>query len=236
MPRAGSGWHYNLVHDLVVAGGGMESGRVRRRFFLQGILTEVNCNIGHLGPHRLLPVLVPVLFGNTYTVKAHAGPTPLALAFIRRGWIFGTYIYRDPRAALLSAYEYGQRSLAAGRQNAFSRLLSLELAADFMQSYVRISQAWLSCEQVLHVRYENLVEEYESEAGRLARFLSLEDRSERVREVVEKYRPERGMRGQRGAHFSQGKAERFRTVFTQHQLEKFNRLFLPYLEQMGYSL
>ncbi|HEX9616361.1 MAG TPA: sulfotransferase domain-containing protein [Anaerolineales bacterium] len=236
MPRAGSGWHYNLVHDLVVAGGGAVSQQVRRRYFLRRILTEVNCNIGHLGAHRLLPVLVPVLLGSTFTVKAHAGPTPLALSLVRRGLVLPTYIYRDPRAALLSAYEYGQRGLAEGRRNPFSGLTTLEQAAEFMQPYVRISEAWLACEQALHVRYESLVDDYESEAGRLARFLSLQDRPEVVRGTIEKYGPERGEARQRGTHFSHGKAERFRAVFTPDQLENFNRMFCPYLERMGYAL
>jgi hypothetical protein len=236
MPRAGSGWHYNLVHDLVVAGGGAVSQQVRRRYLLQSILTEVNCNIGHLGAHRLIPVLVPVMLGTTFTVKAHAGPAPLVLALVQRGWIRPTYIYRDPRAALLSAYEYGQRGVAAGHRNAFSGLTTLEQAAEFMHPYVRISEAWLACEQALHVRYENLVGDYESEAGRLARFLDLDDRLLIVRRIIDRYRPERGEAGLRGTHFSHGKAERFRSVYTPNQLENFNRMFRPYLERMGYAL
>lgn len=236
MPRAGSGWHYNLVHDLVVAAGGAVSQQVRRHYLLQPLLTEVNCNIGHLGAHRLLPVLVPVLLGRTYTVKAHAGPTPLTLALIRRGLIRATYIYRDPRAALLSAYEYGRRGLLEDRRNAFSGLMTLEQAAEFMKLYVQISEAWLACEQVLHVRYESLVSDYESEAGRLARFLGLDERIEVVQSTIERYRPGRGQVGQKGTHFRYGEAERFRAVYTPDQLESFNRMFRPFLERMGYAL
>jgi hypothetical protein len=236
MPRAGSGWHYNLVHDLVVASGGTPAQEIRRRYHLQRFLTEVNCNIGHLGLHRLLPVLAPALLGNRFAVKAHAGPTRPALALIRRGLILPAYIYRDPRAALLSAYEYGQRGLAKGRSNAFSRLATLEKAGDFMRQYIRISEDWLACEQALHVRYEDLLHDYDSEAGRLVRFLHLEAGSETVRCVLEKHRPERGQAGQRGTHFSQGQAERFRQVFSPEQLASFNQIFQDYLERVGYSL
>jgi hypothetical protein len=45
MPRAGSGWHYNLIHDLVVAGGGQDARQIRQRFHLERFLTEVNCNM-----------------------------------------------------------------------------------------------------------------------------------------------------------------------------------------------
>jgi hypothetical protein len=236
MPRAGSGWHYNLVHDLVVAGGGIVSQEVRQRYYLGRILTEINCNIGHLGAHRLLPVMAPVLFGTTYTVKTHSGPTSLSLALIRRGRILVTYIYRDPRAALLSAFEYGQRGLAAGRRNAFSRLTTLEQAAEFIQPYIEISEAWLACEQALYFRYERLVSDYDAEAGRLVRFLGLEDSPERINRVIEKYRPGRGEAAQRGTHFSHGQSERFRAIFTSEELENFTRNFRPYLERRGYDL
>ena len=41
MPRAGSGWYYNLVHDLVAASGGLASREIRQRYHLNRILTEV---------------------------------------------------------------------------------------------------------------------------------------------------------------------------------------------------
>jgi hypothetical protein len=207
---------------------------IRRQFLLQPFLTEVNCNIGHLRPHRLLPVLLPALLGATFAVKTHAGPSGMARALIQRGRILPVYIYRDPRAALLSAYEYGQRGLQNGRQNAFSRLDTLEKAGDFMHEYVTISAAWLACAGALLVRYEELLANYENEAVRLVAFLRLRAGEEAVRTVIEKYRPEHGKAGQPGLHFSQGKAERFREVLSPEQLGRYNQLFADYLERLGY--
>ncbi len=236
MPRAGSAWHYNLIHDLVKAGGGQDAREIRRRYHLKALLTEVNCNIGTLSPARLLPVWIPSLFGNNYAIKTHAGPSRMALAFIRRGWITPTCIFRDPRAALLSAYEYGQRALTKGRSNAFSHLTTLEKAAEFIELYVRIWQEWMSCEDVLAVRYENLVNHYDEEVDRLIGFLGLNGSDHAIQSVLERYRPERGGTGQRGTHFSQGQVERFRKVFTAEQMAIFNEAFIMSLEKMGYSL
>src|SRR4030066_1856377 len=138
MPRAGSGWHYNLIHELVLASGGKDARQIRKQYHFQNILTEVNCNISTLNPIRLLPVLMPTLLGNTFAVKTHAGPTGTALELIRHGRVLPTDIYRDPRAALLSAYEYGQRGLDRGRPNAFSPLTSLDKAVQHMRPSVRI--------------------------------------------------------------------------------------------------
>lgn len=236
MPRAGSGWHYNLIHDLVVAGGGQDARQIRQRFHLERFLTEVNCNIGTLKAHRLLPVLFPTIFRNSFAIKTHAGPTRTALSLIQRDQIVATYIYRDPRAALLSAYEYGQRGAEIGRSNAFSELTSLEKAKAFMQRYVAIWGLWTSCASVLSVRYEDLVRDYDDEMVRLVGFLGIEFAQNTVQDVFDKYRPERGEQGQKGTHFSKGKAERFRTVFTADQLEEFTKAFQPALVQMGYSV
>jgi len=234
MPRAGSGWYYNLTHDLVCASGGVDARQIRRRYRLHRVLTEVNCNIGALTPPRLLAVLPPALLGNTFAIKAHAGPTPLALSLIRRGLLRATYIYRDPRDALLSAFDYGQRAGQTGRSNAFSHLTDFETALAFMLPYVKIWQAWMDCEQVLHVRYEDLLSDYDKEAQRLVSFLEIDRKKPGVHPVIEKYRPKQAASEQKGLHFNIGKAGRFRREMTAEQQEKLNRSFAPYLERMGY--
>lgn len=234
MPRAGSGWFYNLTHDLMVAAGSQDARRIRERYHLQTILTEVNLNIGALTPRRLLLVLIPVLMGNTFVIKAHAGPTPMARFLIRRGLIRPTYIYRDPRDALLSAYEYGQRARRDDRENAFSRLTSLDQAIAFMQAYVHISQAWLACSQALHIRYEDLLRAYEDEAARLIAFLGLDQEGSDLSSVIDKYRPERGRAGQQGLHLVEGKIGRFRKAFTDEEKAKFLDVFGEFLNAEQY--
>jgi len=235
MPRAGSGWHYNLVHDLVVANGGQDSRTIRRKYHLGSILTEVNCNIGALTTRRLLPVLLPSILGNTYTIKAHAAPKPFALSLIRGGLLRPTYIYRDPRAALLSAYEYGQRGLAQDRMTAFGSLTSIEAAIKFMMPYLQIWQAWIAVPNVLHVRYEDMLVDYDRETERLLEYLGISHRTNEVETVLNKYRPGQTSTGEKGLHFHKGQPERFRRELSQSQLEACNHAFNPFLERMGYD-
>lgn len=236
MPRAGSGWYYNLTHDLVVAAGYQDARAIRKRYRLQRLLTEVNCNIGSLGLHRVLPVMIPVNLGNTFAVKTHAGLEPYALSLIRRGVIRPTYIYRDPRAALLSAYEYGQRGFEQDRENAFSHLTTIDSAIQFMQGYVRIWRQWMDCGQASHVRFENFLADYPAEALRLVNFLGLDPGKQSIQDIVEKYKPQRAQEIDRGIHFNQGKSERFRQVLTSDQLAACNQAFAGDLEAMGYQL
>ena len=236
MPRAGSGWHYNLIHDLVVASGGKDSRRVRKQFMLGVILTEINCNIGAFTPQRLLPVMVPSLLGQKYVIKAHAGPTPLVLRLIGIGRVIPIYIYRDPRDALLSAYEYGKRKREDGRSGAFAELVTIEDAIAFMEEYVTISEAWLDCDQALHCRYEDLLTDYPGEAARLAKFLGIDVNTDGYRGIIEMYQPIMGSRDQRGTHFRKGVIGRYRDKMTREQLALCNNAFGNYLERMRYPL
>ena len=236
MPRAGSGWHYNLVHDLIVAAGGRDARQIRHQYRLGRILTEVNCNIGALTTQRILPVTIPAILGNSFVIKAHAGPKPLAMRMIRSGLIQPTYIYRDPRDALLSAYEYGQRKQAVGRQGPFSDLENIETAIDFMQEYVQISESWLACDQSLNLRYEELLSDYDTQVGRLIDFFGLGDETSVLQSVIDQYRPDQGSSQQKGTHFVKGKIGRYRQKLTHHQQQLCLEVFGNYLERMGYPL
>lgn len=236
MPRAGSGWYYNIAHDLVVASGGRDARQVRQRYHLQGILTEVNCNIGALTPRRLLAVLVPSLLGNTFVIKAHAAPTPLAQAMMRRKLLRVAYIYRDPRDAMLSAWDNGRKALERGRPNAFSHLTGFEQALEFMLTYIRISQEWMGVPQALHTRYEALKDDYDAEAARLTEFLRVDALHPEIQAVLGRYRPGKARPGQAGMHFNKGQSGRYRQRFTPEQQETLARSFGPYLQEMGYPL
>lgn len=234
MPRAGSGWYYNLTNDLMLANGARDARQIRRRFHLESILTEVNCNIGALTPRRLLAALIPALFGNTYVIKAHAAPTPLALALIRRGWVRAAYLYRDPRDALLSAMENGRRALERGRANAFTPYAEFDPALKFMQHQVAIWEAWMACSQALHTRYEDLLLDYDAQAAGLAKFLTIDPDRPENGAIIERYRPEMAQPDQKGIHFSHGKIGRFRQKMSAEQQQILLQAFGPYLERMGY--
>jgi len=236
MPRAGSGWYYNLTNSLITAAGGKDPRQIREQFHLARFLTEVNCNIGTLSPYRLIPVMIPTLMGNTYTIKLHAGPTPLALWMIRREMITPIYIYRDPRDALLSAYEYGQRKREDGRVGPFSELMTIDMAIDFMMEYIQFSNSWLACKQALHVRYEDLLLNYDAEVARLINFLAINQNDPPIKTVLDQYRPSQGSSKQRGSHFVKGKIGRYRETLTGEEQARCVDVFGSYLERMKYPI
>ncbi len=234
MPRAGSGWHYNLIHDLMQTTGCADANEIRTKYHLQNILTEVNCNIGVLSVRRLAMVTVPALMGNTFVIKAHAGPTPASRLLSTLGLLRLTYIYRDPRDAMLSAFEYGQRALTKGRPNAFSHLTDFDKSLVFITDYVRIWEKWMGEKNVLVARYEDLLTNYDAESARLVDYLHLDGSQPKVREVIEQYRPEKA-EGYQGTHFFKGKIGRFREVYSAEQQKILSDRFGTALAKMGYE-
>jgi hypothetical protein len=234
MPRAGSGWHYNLVHDLMKTTGCADARDIRERYRLQNILTEVNCNIGVLSARRLAMVTLPALMGNTFVIKAHAGPTSASRLLQRLSLLRITYIFRDPRDAMLSAYDYGQRALKKGRPNAFSHLIDFQKSLDFIQDYVHIWEQWMAEKNVLIARYEDLLTDYDKEVARLIDFLKLVGNRADVHKMIDGYRPGAG-EGQPGLHFYKGKIGRFRESYSPDEQAVLEERLGTYLQRMGYE-
>ncbi|MEW5940214.1 MAG: sulfotransferase domain-containing protein [Chloroflexota bacterium] len=234
MPRAGSGWHYNAIHDLMATTGCADARDIREKYRLQKILTEVNCNIGVLSARRLAMVAAPALLGNTFVIKAHAGPSAWSRLLEAIGLLRVTYIYRDPRDAMLSAFEFGQRAIQNGRPNAFSHLSDFKKTLDFMAEYVHIWERWMRETTPLVARYEDLLLNYDAELTRLAGFLKLDGSRPEVQAVIEKYRPEKG-EGQQGLHFYKGKIGRFRQAYSEEEQKAMLERFGGALRSMGYE-
>jgi len=235
MPRAGSGWYYNLTNDLIIYNGAQDAHQIRQRYHLSSILSEVNCNIGALTLRRLIAVLIPSILGNTFVIKAHSKPTPFALSLIRGGQIHPTHIYRDPRDAMLSAMENGQRALERGSPNAFSTLATFSSALKFMSGYVHTTISWIECEQALQVRYEDFLLDFYNEAERLINFLPINRNNPEIHKAIKKYHPEKARTGQKGLHFSHGRIGRFRQKMSKEEQEVLADSFGPYLDLMGYE-
>ncbi|HSJ90167.1 MAG TPA: sulfotransferase domain-containing protein [Anaerolineales bacterium] len=235
MPRAGSGWHYNLIHDLMQTTGCADAREIREKYHLQDILTEVNCNIGVLSARRLGRVTIPALMGNTFVIKAHAGPTTASRLLQSLGLLRITYIYRDPRDAMLSAFDYGQRALEKGRPNAFSHLTDFQKSLDFIMEYVHIWEKWTREKNVLIARYEDLLINYDDQVARLIEFLKLNGSHPDVQKVIESYRPGEA-EGQQGLHFYKGKIGRFRESFSPEEQAILTEKLRPYLTRMGYEI
>ena len=177
----------------------------------------------------------PALLGHTFVIKAHSRPTLWARALIQGGIIRATYIYRDPRDAMLSAFDYGKRVLEKqGRPNAFSHLTDFQKTMDLFSDYVRDWEKWMLIPDVLKCRYEDLLGNYDNETIKLADFLGVNPSETAVKEIIEKYRPAGQVQGQQGTHFFKGQVGRFRERYSAEEQKILADQFGDTLNKMGY--
>ena len=209
--------------------------QIRQRYHLQSILTEVNCNIGALTARRVISVLIPSLLGNTFVIKAHSSPTKIAHTFIEYGQIKPTYIFRDPRDAMLSTMENGRRAIERGHPNAFSSYVEFDNALNFIEGYLEIGLKWIELKAPLLVRYEDLLLDYDTEMVRLLNYLGIDPAMDGLDKIIERFRPESGLSEGKGLHFSHGKIGRFRTKLNNDQQEQLQARMRPFLNRFGYE-
>lgn len=237
MPRAGSGWHYNFVKELMATTGCDDAREIRERYGLKNILTAVNTNIGILSLRRLAMVSIPGLLGKRFVIKAHSGPTIWLRFLIRVGLFKVLYIYRDPRDAMLSAMDYGARVLSKqNRPNAFSHLTDVDKAADFFAEYIRDQAEWRSIKGILSTRYEDFLTNFEVEARAIVAFLGLDADDPIINQIIDKNKPGGNVQDKQGTHFFKGQVGRFREKFSAEDIAKLNERFGAQIEAMGYQL
>jgi hypothetical protein len=240
MQKAGTGWYYNMTNDLLVAAGHEDARHVRDRYHLQPILRFHNCNVGRPLLPKLLLLAIPHLFGNTFVVKTHAGPTRSLQALLSRNVATATYIYRDPRDAALSAYNHGQRLRQEGHTHSFSRLTTVESAILAAKDWLEIWEQWLALDRILMTRYEDVLAAPSTHAWRLVDFLGLAVSRQDVTRIVDAYRADDALlhgnsNKKNTTHFDKGVVGRHRQVFTQRELALCQEHFGDYLPQMGYE-
>jgi hypothetical protein len=235
MPRAGSAWFYNLTKDLWLAAGRDDIRDIREKFYLQTVITEVNQNIDNFTLRKSLLLLIPFLAGKAFTIKIHFAPMLLGRWMIGLDWLRPTFIYRDPRDALLSAYEYGRRVEKTGRVNAFSHLDTIEKAIHFMHGYMDDWEKWMILAHPNIFRYEDLLTDFDQQVERLISFLQVDPSSPKIQKAIQKNRP-RNAEKKDGGHYNKGKIGRFREVLSPDQIALCNDLFSTYFDRMGYDI
>ncbi len=236
MPRAGTGWFHNITQILVLAAGGVLANDIREKYNLGRFLTEVNCNIGSVSSYRILPVVAPLLFEPNYVIKLHGERKPLADLLIESGLIKSTFIYRDPRDAALSIYEYGQTASKHDYvNNDFAHIRSIEEAIDYISPYIEIARGWISSRRVFTVKYEDMFINFDEIINELLSFLEIDLELEEGLKLIEEFRPGINVVNRRFTHFKKGKVGRYKEHFSPDQIKLCNDRFGPFLAEQGYQ-
>ncbi|MEM7587159.1 MAG: sulfotransferase domain-containing protein [Acidobacteriota bacterium] len=242
MRKGGSGWFFNVMHDLVHAATGVNTRKMRTLFpALQTIIHPPNCLVKQLSREHLERLDFLHADGKTIVLKTHASPSAELCARLEAGVAKAAYLYRDPRDVALSAFDHAE-SIRADPQRFVNKgpyefMESLDDAIRFAAKQLRTWRAWTELEYVLTARYEDFLRDDEALAIRMAEFLELDLARRKIVRIVARYRPAKlnGLRARR-VHFNVGTARRFEKTMNRRQLDLCNELFGDHLPKMGYQL
>ena len=237
MPKSGTGWYFFLTNDLLVAAGFEDVNVVRDRFHLHSIMQFQNCYIGTPTVPKLALLSIPHLMGHRFPVKTHTNPLPSLQYLMRTSFLRATYIYRDPRDAALSAFEFGQKIRESLPTNPLAQLECLEDVIPMVKEWLLRWERWMRCERALMVRYEDLVADPVNELERLASHLSVSVPNPVLQSIAARYQPGPGrtdLESRSGLHFNKGEVGRFRRVMNRAQLDLCREHLGEYVRMMGY--
>jgi len=233
--KSGSAWYFNLTNDLLVAAGHQDVRAIRKRFHLHSILRYQNCVVDEPTLFRLALIAIPHFLGNTFAVKTHSRPSVVIRCLMSLGIMKATYIYRDPRDAAISAYEFGQIIRKRGETHSFANLHSVEEAIRYIKKQLAKWDKWVRCNHVLTIRFEDLLADTVTELKRLAAFLSLNVPGVDLQKIATSYQADQlAPKKTKALHFNIGIPGRFTQVMSREDLELCKKYFGSYLRKMGY--
>ncbi|MGK2955221.1 MAG: sulfotransferase domain-containing protein [Solirubrobacterales bacterium] len=233
MESAGSGWLFNLTNEMLKSVGHSDVRLIREQYGLDDVLLWDNCNVGELDEAKWRRLQPAIADGHTFVVKTHRKPTPMVRQLCSEGLLKATYIYRDPRDVVVSAYRRGQVRRANGHRDSFARLRTIDIATVWMRyRQMPVYEAWLDQPNTQLVRYEDLSNDGIGVLRLLAQHLGVAPTDTDLERLVSDYHGGNA-RQKAGTHFIQG--GRRREEMTPGQLRRCNWLCGSTITRMGYE-
>ena len=236
--KSGSAWFLYLVNDMMVSAGYSDNRMIRNKFDLKFIKYD-ECNIQEPDFEKLRILTTSPVSNYSFVVKTHYPPNEYILKSLSEGKIKATYIYRDPRDVAVSGLEAGKRLRDRGIFERFANLKTMEQAIAWSAGILRKNwEKWAGIEGVLCFKYEDLVKNTVGELLRLANFLEIKVKEDKIKEIIKNHSSKNLKKSNVNLnkyHFNKGKTGRFREVMTEEEIELCNKTFGHYLEKMGYS-
>ncbi len=233
MESAGSGWLYNLSNLMLETAGYSDARQIRDEYGLDDVMRWHNCNINDLDDQTWLRLQAPLNDGHSFVVKSHRPPTTLARRLCADGTIKATYIHRDPRDVVVSAYQRGKIRRANHKHDSFARLRTIDLAIAWMRvRQIPVYNEWRSQPNTQVIRYEDLSDDGLLVLRRLTDHLGLELSDTTLQDILESSRGEKAGT-QEGSHFRGG--GRRRDAMTPMQLKRCTWVCRSAIRSMGYE-
>jgi len=233
-----------MINALWAASGGGNYFDIIEKYKLNKRVMTVGSALIELRLPQLLWVCYPAMRGESFVVKTHSSPNAQSWRILSRWFahslivsekMIPIYLIRDPRDAVLSGYEYGQRGLDQNKPNAFSHTFrTVESGIGWMENYLKTCwQDWKQFDRKLLVKYEDQRTNFHASVRKILDYLNIDADDPKIIKTLENYQP--GAEPEIGTHFHKAEVGRFRHEFSTQQQADCNQRFAPYLAEMGYD-
>ena len=236
MQKSGSAYFYNLLNDILHLSGHADAREVKANYHLDQLMRWANNNIDRPDFIKLSRLYRISQRAGTFVVKTHSGPTLVSRIFSMLGAIKIIYIYRDPRDALLSALDHGQRILAEGKSHTFAGYANFDSALPVVKTWAKNWHAYQNMPGVHMIRYEDLLDNPDTGLKSFKAYLGIHTDDEKRQQIIWKFDRNNKQALKNGLHFNKAQVTRWMTELNEQQKKQCNRVLGKYLVPMGYKL
>lgn len=227
-PKSASTLLFLYTESLINLSGKPSGQKLFRRFNREGFTP-------HFGVLNTPWYIFASMFGPV-VIKTHAGPTFFIRLLISFGLAKGYYSVRDPRDAMLSALDHGNKARTKGittdSDNAFAPFKEWKNAIPAFRIHCERYYAWKKDGRAIFPRYENLVADPTSELEKVVDHIGRPSLKRSIEETVVAF--DRSKKETK--NFNKGDTSRYRQELSSEQIAAYEKEFGSCILAMGYTL
>ena len=228
IPKSGSTLVYNYQQDLLsmLNSDNKTAQKKYKRLSYLGFTRVIGIKA------FLIAVFISIKYGDI-VIKTHSKPTLFIKLLIALKLAKATFCYRDPRDVILSAIDHGTRTRKGlDSSNAFRNMTTINNSLNKVKNWTKKWYAWKKFDNVLFIRYENLVESKVSCLQAMSSYFDLGLQEEQITEIYVKNENIK----KSAWNFNKGTSQRYKTEMDSFNLQLCNRELENVLEDMQYSV
>ncbi len=242
LQKSGSGWLYNMLHDLLKLQYGYDSRKVKTIYDLEEFLIDDNNFVPKLNAQSAEALSRPLIDGKTIIIKTHNYPDISFFDFMKRHNLINKvkllYSMRDPRDVVLSVIDHGKIQTDHPRMS-FAKDIKKGVMIVF--DFLIKSEEWLIDNKVIKIKYEDLNKNTLDIIINLNTLLKLGIEKGIIQTVVENY-DKNNIKNNDSIeksfdriHFNKAISFRYKEEMSSSDLELCNRFFNYYIQAMKYD-
>jgi hypothetical protein len=226
-PKSASTLLFLYTESLINSSGQSKGQKMFRRYNAEGFTP-------HFGIFNTAWYVFASMFGPV-VIKTHSGPAFFIRVLISLGLAKAYYSIRDPRDAMLSAMDHGDKARTNGIKTdsdvAFAPFKEWKDALPAFQMHQKRFEAWKKYGKVIFPRYELLITQPKTELGKVVDHVGRNSLKNYIEETVASFEFTKNTT----KNFNKGAVARFKNELSEIQITELENALGNCITSMGYS-